>query len=55
VICAIVAFDYENEKDQSSCESIRGRYEIVGTETAYMMVGKVIVPNEINVYGCVKE
>jgi hypothetical protein len=44
----------EEAKDRDGCEYIGGRYEVVGKETTMVLVGKVLVPQTIDVYGCVK-
>lgn len=42
----------ENELD--SCLNVNGKYVVIGTETTYIMTNNVMMPTEVDVYGCVK-
>lgn len=59
VLCIIFIFigffiEVEEVKDKEACEYIGGRYEVVGKENSMILVGKVLVPQTVDVYGCVR-
>jgi cytochrome c biogenesis factor len=43
-----------DKHDRDACQAIGGKYVVVDHETTLIMSGKVLVPVETDVYGCVK-
>jgi membrane protein YdbS with pleckstrin-like domain len=49
----IIAAVQQDVQERNACEDIGGKYVVVDTHMTVVTTGKVSVPQEIDVYGCV--
>jgi hypothetical protein len=54
IVIGIVAVSQQEAQNKDACEEIGGSYVVVDTDTTYVLVNNVMMPHEIDVYGCVK-
>jgi hypothetical protein len=54
IVIGFVAVSQQESQNEDACNKIGGSYVVVDTDTTYILVNNVMMPHEIDVYGCVK-